>query len=97
MLGAPTPVSVWCSWKRRTSSAVAVSGERPMKDKNVLTCLETNTCLINSMCLSCRQHQPWADRWGGRCWDYHCPLPRFDAVALLAHSVYYCQVNPKEN
>src|SRR5687767_8054655 len=38
MLGAPTPVSVWCSWKRRTSSAVAVSGERPMKAANVLTC-----------------------------------------------------------
>jgi hypothetical protein len=38
MLGAPTPVSVWCSWKRRTSSAVAVSGERPMKAENVLTC-----------------------------------------------------------
>jgi hypothetical protein len=24
------PVCVWCSWKRRRSSAVAVSGERPM-------------------------------------------------------------------
>jgi hypothetical protein len=38
MLGAPTPLSVWCSWKRRISSAVAVSGERPMKAENVLTC-----------------------------------------------------------
>jgi hypothetical protein len=38
MLGAPTPFSVWCSWKRRTSSAVAVSGERPMKAENALTC-----------------------------------------------------------
>jgi hypothetical protein len=38
MLGAPTPVSVWWSWKRRTSSAVAVSGERPMNAANVLTC-----------------------------------------------------------
>jgi len=31
MLGACMPLRVWCSWKRRRSSAVAVSGERPMK------------------------------------------------------------------
>jgi hypothetical protein len=38
MLGGCMPVSVWCSWKRRTSSTVAVSGERPRKAANVLTC-----------------------------------------------------------
>jgi phage terminase large subunit GpA-like protein len=37
-LSPGSPASVWCSWKRRTSSAVAVAGERPMKAKNVLTC-----------------------------------------------------------
>jgi hypothetical protein len=31
MLGGCRPLCVWCSWKRRNSSAVAVSGERPMK------------------------------------------------------------------
>jgi hypothetical protein len=31
MLGGCMPLCVWCSWKRRRSSAVAVSGERPMK------------------------------------------------------------------
>ena len=28
------PLCVWCSWKRRRSSAVVVSGERPMKAAN---------------------------------------------------------------
>ena len=31
MLGGCRPLRVWCSWKRRSSSAVAVSGDRPMK------------------------------------------------------------------
>ena len=35
--GGRTPVSAWCSWKRRRSSAVAVSGERPRKAVNVRT------------------------------------------------------------
>ena len=30
-VGGCTPLSVRCTWKRRTSSAVAVSGERPRK------------------------------------------------------------------
>jgi hypothetical protein len=34
MLGGGMPICVWCSWKRRRSSAVAVSGERPMKAAN---------------------------------------------------------------
>ena len=34
MLGGCMPICVWCSWKRRRSSAVAVSGERPMKAAN---------------------------------------------------------------
>src|ERR1700676_1840003 len=38
MLGGCTPLRVWCSWKRRTSSAVAVSGDRPMKAANARTC-----------------------------------------------------------
>ena len=33
-LGGCMPVCVWCSWKRRRSSAVAVSGDRPMKAAN---------------------------------------------------------------
>jgi hypothetical protein len=37
MLGGCMPVCVWCSWKRRRSSAVAVSGERPMKAANART------------------------------------------------------------
>jgi hypothetical protein len=28
-VGGCTPLSVRCTWKRRTSSAVAVAGERP--------------------------------------------------------------------
>ena len=36
-LGGCMPACVWCSWKRRKSSAVAVSGERPMKAANILT------------------------------------------------------------
>src|SRR5215831_16420246 len=31
MLGGCMPLCVWCSWKRRSSSAVAVSGDRRMK------------------------------------------------------------------
>jgi hypothetical protein len=31
------PLRVWCSWKRRRSSAVAVSGDRPMKAANART------------------------------------------------------------
>jgi hypothetical protein len=37
MLGGCTPVCVWCSWKQRRSSAVAVSGDRPMKAANART------------------------------------------------------------
>jgi len=37
MLGGCMPLCVWCSWKRRRSSAVAVSGERPMKAANART------------------------------------------------------------
>ena len=37
MLGGCTPLRVWCSWKRRSSSAVAVSGDRPMKAANART------------------------------------------------------------
>jgi hypothetical protein len=37
-LGGCTPVCVWCNWKRRRSSAVAVSGDRPMKAANERTC-----------------------------------------------------------
>nr|WP_306770260.1 hypothetical protein [Mycobacterium sp. KBS0706] len=33
-LGGCTPVWVWCNWKRRKSSAVAVPGDRPMKAAN---------------------------------------------------------------
>jgi hypothetical protein len=36
-LGGCMPLCVWCSWKRRRSSAVAVSGERPMKAANART------------------------------------------------------------
>src|SRR5215472_2840034 len=38
MLGACMPIRVWCSWNRRRSSAVAVSGERLMKAANDRTC-----------------------------------------------------------
>jgi len=31
IVGGCMPLCVWCSWKRRSSSAVAVSGDRPMK------------------------------------------------------------------
>ena len=31
MLGGYIPICVWCSWKRRRSSAVAVSGDRRIK------------------------------------------------------------------
>jgi hypothetical protein len=34
MLGGCMPIRVWCSWKRRRSSAVAVSGDRLMKAAN---------------------------------------------------------------
>jgi hypothetical protein len=34
MLGGCMPLWVWCSWKRRRSSAVAVSGDRPRKPAN---------------------------------------------------------------
>jgi hypothetical protein len=37
MLGGGMPICVWCSWKRRRSSPVAVSGERPMKAANART------------------------------------------------------------
>jgi len=37
MVGGRTPVSVWCNWKRRRSSGIAVSGERPRKAVKVLT------------------------------------------------------------
>jgi hypothetical protein len=36
-LGGCMPICVWCSWKRRRSSPVAVSGERPMKAANART------------------------------------------------------------
>jgi hypothetical protein len=38
MLGGCIPICVWCSWKRRRSSAVAVSGDRPIKAVNARTC-----------------------------------------------------------
>jgi hypothetical protein len=34
MLGGCMPIRVWCSWNRRRSSAVAVSGDRPIKAAN---------------------------------------------------------------
>jgi hypothetical protein len=34
MLGGCVPIRVWCSWKRRRTSADAVSGERLMKAAN---------------------------------------------------------------
>ena len=37
MLGGCMPICVWCSWKRRRSSIVAVSGERPIKAANART------------------------------------------------------------
>jgi hypothetical protein len=37
ILGGGMPIRVWCSWKRRRSSAVAVSGDRPMKAANART------------------------------------------------------------
>jgi hypothetical protein len=37
MLGGCIPFCLWCSWKRRRSSAVAVSGERPIKAANART------------------------------------------------------------
>jgi len=37
MLGGCMPICVWCSWKRRRSSTVAVSGDRPMKAANART------------------------------------------------------------
>jgi hypothetical protein len=38
MLGGCIAICVWCSWKRRRSSAVAVSGDRPIKAVNARTC-----------------------------------------------------------
>jgi hypothetical protein len=38
MLGGCMPLCVWCSWKRRRSSAIAVSGDRPIKAANARTC-----------------------------------------------------------
>jgi hypothetical protein len=38
MLGGCMPLCVWWGWKRRTSSAVAVSGDRPIKAANARTC-----------------------------------------------------------
>ena len=37
MLGGCMPIRVWCSWNRRRSSAVAVSGDRPIKAANART------------------------------------------------------------
>jgi hypothetical protein len=37
ILGGCIPLCVWCSWKRRRSSAVAVSGGRRMKAANART------------------------------------------------------------
>jgi hypothetical protein len=37
MLRGCMPLSVWYSWKRRRSSAVAVSGRRPRKAANACT------------------------------------------------------------
>jgi hypothetical protein len=37
MVGGRTPVAVWCSWKRRRSSGVALSGEPPRKAVKGLT------------------------------------------------------------
>ncbi len=37
MLGGCMPLCLWCSWKRRRSSAVAVSGDRRMKAANART------------------------------------------------------------
>jgi hypothetical protein len=37
MLGGCMPICIWCSWKRRRSSAVAVSGDRPIKAANART------------------------------------------------------------
>ena len=36
-LGGCMPLCVWCSWKRRRSSAVAVSGDRRIKAANART------------------------------------------------------------
>ena len=37
MLCGCMPIRVWCSWNRRRSSAVAVSGDRPIKAANART------------------------------------------------------------
>jgi hypothetical protein len=37
MLGGCIPICVWCNWKRRRSSAIAVSGDRPIKAANART------------------------------------------------------------
>jgi hypothetical protein len=37
MLDGCMPIRVWCSWNRRRSSAVAVSGDRPIKAANART------------------------------------------------------------
>jgi hypothetical protein len=37
IFGGCAPASIWLAWKRRTSSAVAVSGERPRNLANAST------------------------------------------------------------
>src|SRR6202166_3511501 len=45
MLGGCKPVSVRCSWNARSSSAVAVSGERPKKPASFLTARIYSRCV----------------------------------------------------
>src|SRR5258708_39758173 len=45
MVGGCTPVSVRCSWKARSSSGVAVSGERPRKVASLLTAPMYSRCV----------------------------------------------------
>jgi hypothetical protein len=37
MVGGWAPASLWCTWKRRRSSAVALAGERPRNSERALT------------------------------------------------------------
>src|SRR5712664_2173273 len=45
MVGGCTPVSVRCSWNARSSSGVAVSGERPRKVASLLTARMYSRCV----------------------------------------------------
>src|SRR6202171_1892747 len=45
MVGGRTPVPVRCSWNERSSSGVAVSGDRPRKAASLLTARTYSRCV----------------------------------------------------